>query len=201
LTRGITDNDGILEGVRKDREANMKSKREMGGAARWILASGLAGLLLMTPMAQAGARNVGAKVEVMMRQGPDRIKGELVGVRSDALVIETGDGAGRTIEMKDISKIRVYRKSQALMGVVLGAVAGGGVGYLSSNAQYGDQFLGGISVSVYTVVGVALGGLVGGITGALMGAGDTYDLTSMPAAEVDKLMAHLCKKARVPDYH
>jgi hypothetical protein len=178
----------------------MRNEREMGGAARWIIVSGLAGLLLMTPMAQAGARTVGAKVEVMTKQASERIKGELVGVRSDALVIETGDGAGRTIEMKDISKIRIYRKSQALMGVVLGAVAGGGVGYGISNAQYRDQLFGNLGTVVPTYLGVALGGLVGGITGALMGAGDTYDLTNMPAAEVDKLMAHLRKKARVPDY-
>ena len=174
----------------------MKSGREMGGAARWILVSGLAGLLLMTPMAQAGARTVGAKVEVMTKQASERIKGELVGVRSDALVIETREGAGRTIEMKDISKIRVYRKSQAVMGVVLGALAGVGVGYLASRGQ------GNIANGVYTIyVGVPLGGLVGGITGALMGAGDSYDLTSMPAAEVDKLIVRLRKKARVPDYH
>jgi hypothetical protein len=151
-------------------------------------------------MARADSRKVGVKVNVVTGQGSEQVTGELIGIRSDAIVLVPEGGAERMIAIRDISSIRVHRKSAALLGIALGAVAGGGAGYGISNAQYKDEFLGGFPIMVYTAVGVALGGLVGGLTGATAGADKTYDLTRMPAAEVDKLMAHLRKKARVPDY-
>jgi hypothetical protein len=190
-----------LGGVRKGpKEADMKKGRETGRAARWIIVSGLAGLLLVAQMAQADGRKAGVKVDVVTRQGGELIKGEVIGVRSDAVILETADGAGRTIATKDIASILVRRKSAALVGIVLGAAAGGGLGYVSAYGPNSHKFLGGITIAAYTGVGILVGGLAGGIFGAAASADKTYDLTRLPAQEIDKLMAYLRKRARVPDY-
>ncbi|MGZ8866687.1 MAG: hypothetical protein ACXW2Z_08695, partial [Candidatus Aminicenantales bacterium] len=78
--------------------------------------------------------------------------------------------------------------------------AGGGLGFLLSYPEYKDKLLGGFGIMVYAGLGVMLGVVVGGVSGGLMGKDKIYDLTRMRSPEIDKLMAHLRKKARIPKY-
>ena len=178
----------------------MANRGRTKGAARWILVSGLAGLLLLAPTAQAGRRLAGAKVGLTTAQSLVPVTGEIIGVRTDAIILETEQGEAETFAIKDIKSVRVYRRSQVVPGIVVGTVAGSGLGYLLSHAEYKDKFLGGIGIAVYTYLGLALGGVVGGVSGGLMGKDKIYDLTRMQSPEIDKLMAHLRKKARIPKY-
>jgi hypothetical protein len=178
----------------------MASRGRTKGAARGILVSGLAGLLFMAPMAQAGRRLAGAKVGLTTAQSLAPITGEIIGVRADAIVLETGRGEAQTVAIKDITSVRIYRRSQVVPGIVLGSVAGGGLGYLLSYPHYKDKVLGGIAILLYSGMGIGLGALVGGVSGGVMGTDKTYDLTRMQAGEIDKLMARLRKNARNPKY-
>ncbi|MGB8958951.1 MAG: hypothetical protein WCC00_08080 [Candidatus Aminicenantales bacterium] len=178
----------------------MADRGRTKGAARWILVSSLVGLLLLAPTAQAGRRLAGAKVGLTTAQSLAPVTGEIIGVRTDAIILETEQGDAETFAIKDIKSIRVYRRSQAVPGLVLGSLSGGGLGYLLSYTEYKDKFLGDIGIAFYTCLGLALGGLVGGVSGGSMGKDKIYDLTRMQAPEIDKLMAHLRKNARIPKY-
>jgi hypothetical protein len=169
-------------------------------ATRCVFISGLVGLLLLAPMARAGQRLAGTKVGLVTAQSMGQFTGEVIGVRADAIVLETGQGKVETVAIKDIRSVRIYRRSQIFPGIVVGVLAGGGLGYLLSEGRYSRMFLGEISIAAYTALGVTLGGLVGGVSGGLMGKDKTYDLTRMTAPQIDKLMAHLRKNARIPKY-
>jgi len=178
----------------------MANRGRTKGAARWILVSGLVGLLLLASTAQAGRRLAGAKVGLTTAQTSVPVAGEIIGVRADAIILETEQGEAESFAIKDIKSVRVYRRSQAVPGIALGSLAGGGLGYLLSEDRYKHMLLGEISIFFYTALGVTLGGLVGGVSGGLMGKDKIYDLTRMQAPEIDKLMAHLRKNARIPKY-
>jgi len=175
-------------------------KKSFGGSIRGVLAVGLIWLLALSPGLHAAGRTSGAKVSVATIQGSESIKGEVIGVREDAVVLATEGGETRTIAIKDISSVRVYRRSAVLWGILGGLLAGGAIGYAIGSQEGKGQFLGGITVAAYSGGGVLLGGATGGIIGGLASADKTYDLTKMSAAEVDTLMAKLRKMARVKNY-
>jgi len=148
----------------------------------------------------AAERASGAKVSVITAQHRERITGELIGIREDAFVLGSERGEIRTIAVKDIVSLRVYRPSAVLPGILAGLLAGSGIGFAISAPKYKDEFLGCISIAIFTGSGAALGGLAGGLTAGHMSRDKIYDLTKMSAREVEKLLADLRKKARVPDY-
>lgn len=178
----------------------MKIKKTSGGRIRGILVMGLICLLAPSLGLQAGGRASGAKVRVVTGQGSEQFEGEVIGVRADAIVLEMGLGEARTVAIKDISSLRVYRHSAVLPGIFLGALAGGAMGYAISAPANKHVFLGGITIAAYEIGGALLGAASGGLVGGLASADKTYDLTKMSAAEVDTLMGKLRKMARVKNY-
>ena len=178
----------------------MADRERARGATRWILVLGLIGTLVMAQTAQAGGRRAGIKIGLVSISSLERSTGEVVGVRTDAIILQNEYGEARTVAIKDIKSVRIYHKSQVVVGVLVGALAGGGLGYLLSSHQNKNKFMGGIAIAGSSIGGAAAGGLLGGLTGLEIGADKTYDLTKLPPAEIDKLMAHLRKRARDPDY-
>ncbi len=178
----------------------MNIRKSLGRRVCGILAAGLVGLLTIPQGLHAAGRNTGAKVSVVTNQDAVSFMGEVVGVRADAIVIETGQGEVRTVAIKDISRLRLYRKSAWPLGATVGALVASGVAYAVSSARYKDEFMGGIGIAAYTIGGAAFGALGGGLTAGLSSADKTYDLTQMSPPAVKSLMAKLQKKARVPKY-
>jgi len=178
----------------------MANRGRTKGAARGIFVSGLLGLLLLAPTAQAGKRLAGAKVGLTTAQSSVLVIGEIIGVRADAIILQTQRGDAETFAIKDIKSVRVYRRSQIVPGIAFGSVAGGGLGYFISYAEYKDKLWGVFGILAFTALGATLGGLVGGVSGGFLGKDKTYDLTKMQAPEIDKLMARLRKNARIPKY-
>jgi hypothetical protein len=178
----------------------MKNKKGFCVVAGGILVMGLMWLLASSQGLQAAGRTAGAKVLVVTGPGSERFTGEVIGIRVDAVVIGTEGGETRTIAIKDISSVRVYRRSAVLPGSLLGALAGGAAGLAIGSQWANRKFLGGIMVPVYTAGGAALGGLAGALTGGLASADKTYDLTRMSPLEQDKFMGKLRKMARVKNY-
>jgi hypothetical protein len=178
----------------------MSIKGELEGRTWGILAVGLMCLLAPSLGLQAGGRTPGGKVRVVTRYGLERFTGAVVGVRANAIVLETEQGEGRTVAIADISSVRIYRTSAILPGIFLGALAGGAVGLAVGSQEGQGQFLGGITVAAYSIGGVLLGAASGGLVGGLASADKTYDLTKMSAPEIETLMAKLRKMARVKNY-
>jgi len=167
---------------------------------RGILVVGLICLLALSTALQAAGRTPGAKVRVVMRNGSERFTGTVVGVRADAIVLETEQGEARTIVITEISSLRVFRTSAVLPGIFVGALAGGAMGYAISGPANMHVFLGDITIAAYSIGGVLLGAASGGLIGGLSSKDLTYDLIKMSAPEIETLMAKLRKMARVKNY-
>jgi hypothetical protein len=168
-----------------------------------ILSAGLAGLLILPGGALAAGRKSGAKVLVITAQASERIAGELIGVRNDAIVVAEGGGGSREIAIDGIASVRILRKSAMLPGILLGAVAGGaaGLGIASGRDSSDDEPFEGVFWNlIYAGGGAVVGGLLGGLTGGSMGADKTYDLTKMSLDEKSAFLSKLRKKARVANY-
>jgi hypothetical protein len=172
----------------------MFSKKRVGRSLGVFVATCLAWLVFMPCQVEAGGKPQGAKVLITLKQASEGVKGELIGVRSDAVVIGMDDGAARTLAISDILKIRILRRSAAVPGILVGVLAGGGTGKLVSPK-------GGLDFSeIYILCGALIGGAAGGLIGGGFSADTVYDLTRTTPSYVEHLVAELRKKARVPDY-
>jgi len=190
----------LRDDVRETMEVAMNRKAMRPGRVGSVAVLGLAVLLAVASLAQAQGTSGGARVSVTLRAGSERIVGRLVGVRADAVILEDTYGADRTIPVADISTLRVSRKSAVVPGLLLGMAAGGAIGYAASAPHYRHVFMGEIGIAFDTGIGAAVGGAVGGIIGSGRVRGKTYNFGAMSAAETEKALAKLRKKARVPDY-
>jgi hypothetical protein len=86
-------------------------------------------MLLAAGPAQAGRRS-GAKVVVDTGLGYTTVKGELIAVRPDSLLLLDGSGADRSIDVAHVRSVRVVKTSKAGIGGILGLLAGASGGYL-----------------------------------------------------------------------
>jgi hypothetical protein len=176
-------------------EREMISKMRTGGWVGAIVATCLAGLVYMPCQVEAGGKAQGAKVIITLKKASEGTKGELIGVRSDAVVIGTDDGATRTQLIGDILKIRILRRSATVPGILVGGLAGGAMGKL----VYPEGGFVDLS-TLYIVCGALIGGAAGGLIGGGFSRDTVYDLTRTTPSYVEHLVAELRKKARVPDY-
>jgi hypothetical protein len=177
----------------------MSIEKGPGGRTGVALAVGLLCVFALSQGLQAAGKSAGAKVDLVTGPGAERLSGKVIGVRADALVLEIAPGDARTVAIKDISSIRVHRKSAFLTGFAVGAVATAGTAFVISSTEYKDVWMGGIGIVAWTAGGAAGGGLLGGLIGSSQRM-KTYNLAAMSAVDVDKLLAKLRKKARVKDY-
>jgi hypothetical protein len=173
----------------------MFSKKRFGRSLDALVATCLAWLVFMPCPVEAGGKAQGAKVIITLKKASEGIKGELIGVRSDAVVIGTDDGAARTLAINDILKIRVLRKSATIPGFLVGGLAGGAMGKLVY-PQGGFLDLS----TLYIVCGALIGGAAGGLIGGGFSSDTVYDLTRTTPSYVEHMVTELRKKARVPDY-
>jgi hypothetical protein len=180
-------------------------KGELGKRTWGILAAGLMCLLGLSQWSQAAGRMSGARVVIVAGQGSEWINGELIGVRSDAVVIGTEAGETRTVAIADISSVRIIRKAAWLGGAVVGGLIGGGAGIalrpkVKDETNPFEVLLSPIGALASIGAGIVVGGLAGGIAGSALGKDKVYDLKTMSAAEVGNFMSKLRKMARVKNY-
>jgi hypothetical protein len=173
----------------------MFREKRVGRSLSVFVASCLAWLVFMPCQVEAGGKPQGAKVLITLKQASEGVKGELIGVRSDAVVIGTDEGVARTLAINDILKIRILRRSAAVPGILVGGLAGGAMGKLVYPKGGWLDFS-----SAYIVCGALIGGAAGGLIGGGFSADTVYDLTRTTPSYVEHLVAELRKKARVPEY-
>jgi hypothetical protein len=101
------------------------------------------------------------------------VKGELLKVKKDALVILYKRGSawgGLDVDINKITSISLKRKSKIGQGLLLGLLAGGTMGALAGRSQSGSKSY----RELQGALGGVVFGLVGGVSGAGIGAYLTY---------------------------
>jgi hypothetical protein len=187
--------------------------RRLRRAGLWAAAAGALVSLAVTPPSAFCRSKHGATVTLYC--GADIAKGELIGIRADAIVI-LSEKDERAVPLTEIDKIKVSRglnKTGAIVGTVAGAVAGAVIAGSRKPAEItGDNFgeifkqvaVEGIKSVFRPAFGAFVGGTAGGLLGMAAGTLATKDvvivLGDRPADEARASLDRLRKKARVPNY-
>jgi hypothetical protein len=179
-----------------------KLKRVWIGA---LLAACFAWLVVSPPAVQAGGGRSGADIVIItVERVSEMIEGELVGVRSDAVVVGTSPTETRTVPVTNIATITIHHKSLIKWGELFGGLAGAGLGYAIRPRPKDDNiissWLAPFGAVLTTAGGFGLGLLVGGLAAEAASADTKYDLTKMSPIQVRNVMQRLRGKARVRDY-
>jgi hypothetical protein len=171
--------------------------------AAWITAAGLLAALAAQPRAAfGGARTAGATVVVTT--GGGAVKGELIGVREDGIVLmsEKGDN---TILISEIDNVRIVRHAPILGLGLLGLAVGGAVGFLAAPHIQNEDPLGEGLVKLvkdfaYTSIGCIIGIGAGVGTALAIGKDKVIIFKGRTKEENTTALNGLRKEARVSDY-
>jgi len=146
----------------------------------------------------------GATLIITKKYG-QQIKGELIAVKPNSLLLLNTEGKDVSIDIADIKVIRVLRKSKLLLGAGLGLLIGAGLGALFGLSSDVDP-LGGYGVKAGTnaiywaPVFAAPGLLIGGIFGFGSGIDKTIQIEGRHPSSIEFILKKLRKKARIRDY-
>ncbi len=169
----------------------------MGTRINQIIAATLFILLVLRPGISMPRDDRGAYLVVMLKDGQE-VEGELLAVKQDSLlVLKRLPEEGVTIALVDIGKVKIVRKSKALLGGAAGLLAGAGIGALwghsLSDGEYADfgAFLGGIIIG-------GIGTVVGLVVGAAAGLDTMIVLADRPEPEVKFALSRLSRMSRNP---
>ena len=135
------------------------------------------------------------------------IKGELITVKPNSLLLLDTEGKDVSIDIVDIKVIRVVKKSMDSigMGIGIGGLIGAGAGALLGFSKGDDPpgFLSLTAAGKALVFGLLVGGLglfLGGIIGVIAGIDKKIQIGGMTDSEIKETLDKLRKKARIRDY-
>lgn len=157
---------------------------------------GAAILLSSIPGSLAAKERHGAELAVTAKNG-EQVGGELVAVKADSLLLfDHRTGKDLSVNLADLSVIRIVRKSKALTGLLVGfvpgAVGGAVLGAHASDGMGGlGAFLGGVTIGAVT-------GLVGLAAGFGAGIDSVVRYADLPDAERRAFLLRLNRLAREP---
>ena len=139
---------------------------------------------------------------IITKKGGGQLSGELIAVKPDSLLLQDPAGTDVSVEVAEIRKIRIVRKSKLGQGILFGALAGAGVGVIigtrhPEGGTLGNLNLGPLSDFAYSTLG---GILAGGAIGIAKGKDKTIQLEGMSDSEFQEAMEYLWKKARVRNF-
>jgi hypothetical protein len=137
----------------------------------------------------------GAEVVVTKNDG-QVLKGELIAVKPDSLLLISATGKDESVRVADIATIRIVKKSKAGRGFLIGFVPGAAVGAIwgismSDETKLLAALVGGLIVGAAT-------GLVGLAFGAVAGLDSEIRLSGLPESELARILANLDGQARKP---
>jgi hypothetical protein len=162
-----------------------------------FLLAGLPATLLAQGFPPSARR--GADIVVVLIS-PGTISGELIGINSEKMVIQVGANE-RTVAIAEIDSVRVFRESLKPLGLVVGLVAGGVIGYaVGKKKPTGTETKASSSQWIGAGVGVLLGGGAGWGIGSLLTKDKVYQLRDATPDKLSAAIEALRKKARVPDF-
>jgi len=144
----------------------------------------------------------GAKLLITKKDG-QQIKGELITVKPNSLLLLDTDGKDVSIDIADIKVIRVVKKSKVLIGAGLGAaicIVGGGLAGVIAGGEPpacdSPLEFGLMMGACFSPVAALLGGIIGGVAGT----DKTIRFEGMTDSEIKEALNKLRKKARIRDY-
>jgi len=139
-------------------------------------------------------------VKIQKKDG-NQIKGELIAVKQDSLLLSDAEGKDTSVDITDIRVIWI-KKSKTGKGVLYGALWGASisaaaVGFVSLT------FSAGFELSVWTAAvggAAAIGAFLGAAIGIGAGTDITIQLEGMTNSEIQETLDKLRKRARIRDY-
>ncbi len=156
-------------------------------------------LLISLPPSLAAREKRGAELVITKKAG-QLVRGELIAVRPDSIVVFVSEGKDESVDIAEISTIKIVRKSKALKGLLYGFASGAVTGVALTalppnldeyalNYLFSGLFLG------------AVGGAVGLAVGAGLGSDQVIAFAGLPAKEKDRILAKMNRLARIPGTH
>jgi len=187
---------------------NDKRKRPMRKAdlERMRKNVAVAVLLVIAPFfvtdVTAKEKKHGSELLIQKKDGQE-IRGELLTVKgSQLLLMDSSSLSGVTLDIGEISRIRVLKESKFFKNAGKGLLWGGGIGAVLGFAQGDDEQWFGLSAEEKALgFGLAfgiLGGLVGGILGSLEGIDESIDLERRSDDEIRLILNKLDSGSRYP---
>ncbi len=176
----------------------MKNKKRINQKIRQFLTLGIV-ILLICPFNLAAKRK-GSQLMIVKEDG-QVLEGELLKVKEDSLLIMTsGSGNGVTIDITEISKLKIKRKAKFGKGALKGLLLGAGIGIVVglTNEYDGTGFIkdkgGGAIVGGlwYGVLGAGAGGVIGSMTKDYK----EIQVKGKTPSQIKEIMRKLNKKAR-----
>jgi len=143
----------------------------------------------------------GATVSIALTQGSQ--KGELIGVKSDALILAGENGDPVVIPLFDIKSVRVFRKPRVLPAMAIGAVVGIPAGVAAakiSGAEANDMGDAIGKGSLFLLGGMASGAIAGLLVASALHKDETYVLLDKSEREIQEILTQLKERARVKSY-
>ncbi len=142
------------------------------------------------------AKKRGAKIEIWVTG--DRyirhIKGELITVSPNSLLLLNREGKDVSVDIADIKSIRVVKKSKLLLGAGIGLGIGGvGVLLLGGGVPSEDT----ATQFALSLMALGIGLLIGTIGGVVAGTDKTFQIEGMSDSEIQETLKKLRKKARI----
>jgi hypothetical protein len=169
----------------------------MKKAVHKITAIGIVLLLLNVPTLLSAAERRGANLVITLKDG-QQIKGELIAVKTDSLLLLSPSRKDESVNTVDIKSIKVVRKSRAGTGFVLGLVSGILVGVLWGHNQPDPEENG--ATSIGALWGGGVGALIGLGVGAAASSDETIHFEGKSESDRAMALADLRYKARIPDF-
>ena len=165
----------------------------MGKSRDRLAAAILALLLLALPDSLFARERRGAIIVIALKDG-QTVAGELIAVKPDSLLLF--GGKDESVDLASITRIRIVRKSKALLGAGCGWLAGVLVTVIYAKIMVPDDEAAGLSGLLFVPGGIGTGLLLG----AHAGKDKTIQLEGKSESEVTRALAYLRGKARIRDY-
>jgi hypothetical protein len=159
--------------------------------------------LLMFPFQLTSKQKPGAKLNVIKTDGSN-IRGELISVKPTALLLKGSESQSDiTVDLDDIIMIRIRKRSNIILGTVLGTLAGGVSGMLIGGMfphkentednlswKYGRNF---------GIIGMAAGAIGGTFLGLKAGKEEIIHLEGLAPEDREFWLDVLRNQARIKD--
>ena len=142
----------------------------------------------------------GAKLIVTKLDG-QLIKGELIAVKPNSLLLLDTEGKDESIDIADIKEIVLMKRVNALGGAIAGFLVGGLVGgkiSVSGESPFSERY------DETALIGILIGGALGLLSGILivknLAGKEKIQIEGMTDSEIQETLDKLRKKARICDY-
>jgi hypothetical protein len=162
-------------------------------------------LLLSSSGLFGKTRGHGVRLHVYKMDGHEQ-EGELIGVKNSSLILYQSN-LNFSVDIKELRMIRVLKKSRAaqgaLLGLVIGTVAGGVGGAIYFSGASNDEWSNFFRVLLTMLASAGGGGiglLTGMVVGSIQGIDETIQIEGRSDADIDLILQKLRRRARVPEY-